>query len=216
MNSGDERSMLEKTLWQRTREIAKQIIPEVGNQIKRARNEELKKIQTSIIQEFTERKVFQLGMEIQCPDCSIFSWYSVKGADYNLQCLKCLAEFSFPPISTEVRWSYRTLGSFSSPKQARGAYTVLLTLRFFSESIWLGGAVSPLMSFKAKNGNKEEMEADLALFFQASKFADSKPEVIFAECKSFNDFEETDVDKIGKLGKAFPGAVLVFATLKNP
>ena len=60
------------------------------------------------------------------------------------------------------------------------------------------------------------METDLALFFQASKFGDSKTEVIFAECKTFNDFEKKkDIDKMVNLGDAFPGAILVFATLKE-
>ena len=78
----------------------------------------------------------------------------------------------------------------------------------------LGGATTPLMSFTAKIG-QVEMEADLALFFQASKFGDSKTEVIFAECKTFNDFQKKDVDKMINLGDAFPGAILVFATLKD-
>ena len=59
------------------------------------------------------------------------------------------------------------------------------------------------------------MEADLALFFQESKFGASKTELIFAECKTFNDFQKKDADKMEKLGDAFPGAVLVFASLKE-
>ena len=59
------------------------------------------------------------------------------------------------------------------------------------------------------------MEADLALFFQASKFGNPKTELIFAECKTFKDFQESDADKMSKLGNAFPGSVLVFATLKE-
>ena len=71
------------------------------------------------------------------------------------------------------------------------------------------------MSFTARNDRMEELEADLALFFQALEFGNSKTEVIFAECKTFNDFLKKDADRMENLGGAFPGAVLVFATLKE-
>ena len=37
--------------------------------------------------------------------------------------------------------------------------------------------------------------------------------LIFAECKTFNDFQKKDVDRMKDLGKSFPGSVLVFAKL---
>ena len=200
MNSSDEKTMLEATL---RGKIAK-----IVNQAQYKREGEGAKI----LQQLIEAKVFQLGVEIQCPVCTQSSWYSVKDADYELQCPKCLEQISFPSVSKEVKWSYRTLGPFSSPNQAHGGYTVLLTLHFFSRL--LHGATTPLMSFTAKRG-KVEMEADLALFFQTSKFRDFKTEVIFAECKTFNSFHKKDIDRMVKLGDAFPRAVLVFATLKE-
>ncbi|MDE0184680.1 MAG: hypothetical protein OXP71_04405 [Candidatus Poribacteria bacterium] len=214
INSKQKQPILAGTLWQRTKAIAEQIIPETANLTNLVRDPELKRVQRSIIQQLTRNKVLQIGMKIQCPECTKHSWYSVKSADYELQCSECLAEFSFPSESEEVKWSYRTLGPFSSTNQADGAYTVLLMLRFFSDFSLLGGATTPLTSFKAKRDGIE-LEADLALFFQASKFEDSKTEVIFAECKTFIDFQKNDADKMGRLGEAFPGAVLVFATLKE-
>ena len=211
MNSSDEKSMSETDLRGKIAQIANQMTEETANQTKRQRNERARRM----LQQLTEAKVFQLGMKIQCPACTQSSWYSVKNVDYELQCPKCLEQISFPSTSKEVQWSYRTLGPFSLPNQAHGAYTVLLTLRFFSDDRLLGGATTPLMSFTAKKG-KADMEADLALIFQASKFGDSKTEVILGECKTFNTFQKKkDVDKMVDLGDAFPGAILVFATLKE-
>ena len=167
-----------------------------------------------MLQRLIDAKVIQLGMEIQCSECTRSSWYSVKDTDYELQCPECLGRIIFPSTSKEVKWSYRPLGPFNSPNQAHGAYAVLLTLRFFSKLVMLGGATTPLMSFTAKKG-QVEMEADLALFFQTSEFEDSKTEVIFTECKTFNDFQKKDVDKMINLGDAFPGSILVFTTLKD-
>ena len=167
-----------------------------------------------ILQHLIATKVFQLGMKIQCPICTKRSWYSVKGADYELQCPECLAQFFFPSTSKEVKWSYRTLGPFSSSNQAEGAYTVLLTLRFFSFIAFSSSATTPLMSFTVQKDGVE-IEVDLALFFQKSKFENSKPELILAECKTFNSFQKKDAVRMVNLGKAFPEAVLVFATLNE-
>jgi hypothetical protein len=38
---------------------------------------------------------------------------------------------------------------------------------------------------------------------------------VFAECKSYNDFERKDVQRMRLLASQFPGATLVFATLKD-
>ena len=201
MNSRDEKSMLERTLRGEMQKIANRTV-NTGTAER-------------ILQQLIKSKVFQLGMEIQCPVCTQSSWYSVKMADYQLQCPKCLEKIYFPPESKEVKWSYRTLGPFSLPKQAHGAYTVLLTLRFFSTPRLLDGATTPLMSFTARKGRMKELEADLALFFQVSKFERFKTQAIFAECKTFNDFGKKDTHRMRQLGEAFPGAMLVFATLKE-
>lgn len=165
-----------------------------------------------ILHHLVATKVFQLGMKIQCPICTKHSWYSVKGNDYELQCPQCLTQFSFPSDFKKVKWAYRTVGPFSSPNQADGAYTVLLTLRFFWKIIFSDSAMTPLMSFTAKK-DEMEIEADLALFFQESKSRHSKTDLIFAECKTFNSFQRKDADRMKDLGKVFPEAVLVFAKL---
>ena len=203
MNSSDQKSVSEKFVRGEVQKIANQ------GKYKREGGAE------RIIQELIDAKVFQLGMEIQCSICTKRSWYSVKAADYELQCSQCLSQISFPPDSKKVKWAYRTLGPFSLPNQADGAYTVLLTLRFFSDLLLLGGATTPLMSFTAQKDGMKPLEADLALFFQVSGLVNSSHELIFAECKTFNDFKKKDVVRMTDLGKAFPDAVLVFATLKE-
>ena len=198
---GDEKSMSEEFVRGEIQKITNQMGYKIEGSAER------------ILQQLIEAKVFQLGIEIQCPICTEHSWHSVKAADYELQCPTCLALFPFPHVSKEVNWSYRTLGPFSLPKHAHGAYTVLLTLRFFSDFSLLNGTTTPLMSFTAKKDGIKPLEADLAMFFQESKFRNSKTEVIFVECKTFNSFKEKDMNRMIDLGEAFPGAILVFAKL---
>jgi hypothetical protein len=70
------------------------------------------------------------------------------------------------------------------------------------------------MSFEAKKNNIE-IEADLALFFQNSKFGKPKKELLFVECKTFNRFEKKDVERMKIISKEFPGSVIVFSTLNS-
>ena len=199
---GDGKSLLEEHV----RNEIQQITNRLGYEIEDAADR--------IIQQLVDAKVIQLGLEAQCPVCTQRSWYSVKETDYELQCSSCLTQFSLPHASKEIKWSYRPLGPFSLPNHAQGAYTVLLTLRFFSGFSLLKGATTPLMSFTAQR-DEIEIEADLALFFQESKYRNTKTEVIFIECKTFNSFRQKDVDKMADLGKAFPGAIIAFAKLEE-
>lgn len=167
-----------------------------------------------ILKRLTDAQVFQIGHLVQCPVCQQHSWYSVTEAGYQLQCPKCLEKFPLPSHSPdEIQWAYRTFGPFSLPGQCYGTYAVLLTLRFFSQLI--DAATTPMLSFKAKRGGID-MEIDLSLLFKESRFgSSSKTEVAFCECKTFDIFEKRDVDRMSLLAENFPGAFLVFATLRR-
>ena len=203
MNRSDQKSIAEEHVRSKVHKIA--------NQAKYKREGEAERI----IQRWIDANVLQLGMEIQCPVCTKHSWYSVKTVDYQLRCPQCLREIPFPPNAKRVKWVYRTIGPFSLPNQADGAYTVLLALRFFSHLPLPGRATTPLMSFTAEKEGMKPLEVDLALFFQDRGLINSGYELIFAECKTFNNFQKKDVERMMDLGKAFPDAVLVFSTLKE-
>ena len=206
MNRSEGKYLLEEDVRGKVQAIENQqsIFSELASQILGER----------ILSQLIISKVFQLGMRIKCPVCIQNSWYSVRDVNYVLQCPKCLESLSFPYAPKDIKWAYRTIGPFSSSNQAHGAYTVLLTLRFFTLFGFSGCATTPLMSFTAQK-NGIDIEADLALFFQESRFLYPKTELIFVECKTFKSFEEKDTERMLNLGKQFPGAFLVFATLKE-
>jgi hypothetical protein len=60
-----------------------------------------------------------------------------------------------------------------------------------------------------------KIEVDLALFFKNDTYFNRGTELIFAECKIERDFTKKDVDNMRVLASEFPGAILVFATLKK-
>ncbi len=164
------------------------------------------------LQKFIEKNIFQLGIKIQCPTCRRHSFYSIKNSIYELECPKCLEKFNIPACSPskDIKWTYRTYGTFSVPNQSAGSFTVLLTYRFFSQL--LEGATTPIMSFKDKSKN---IEADLGLFYQRYHHRQEITKLIFVECKTFNRFKIKDKKRMLFLSKKFPKAILVFSTLNK-
>ena len=74
-----------------------------------------------------------------------------------------------------------------------------------------------ILPFASISGKK--VEADFILWYQRKQVLepDHPTEVVFGEAKSFGKdvFKDDDVDRMKDLAEAFPGTVLVFATLKE-
>lgn len=161
-----------------------------------------------------KKGVFKIGAKIQCPWCTRHSFYEVGSLKEQLECPKCLQ--SFPAIGnlTDKCWHYKTTGPFSIPQFGDGAYAVLLSVDFFMTTMMHGAGVTPTYSFKAKKGN-EDFEVDFAMLWQESYFKEVSEGVIFGECKSFGKFAKKDFQRMGKIMKDFPGAVIAFCTLRD-
>jgi hypothetical protein len=132
-----------------------------------------------------------------------------------LDCPKCLNTFPAAGNIDRGTWCYKTVGPFSVANYADGAYGVLLTLDFFSEHRMHSLHTTPVLSFSATAPNKKELEADLALFWQETRFGRKIDGLLFAECKTYGRFEKKDFDRMKYLAATFPGAVLVFGTLRK-
>ena len=162
-----------------------------------------------------EKGIFKIGLQVQCPQCSRNSWFALENVRDVLSCPKCLNGFSAIGNIDKAKWSYKTAGPFSVHGHAEGAYTVLLTLDFFNEAkmhAFIG--ITPALSFTAESANKK-IEADLGAFWKESSFGEIKEGVFFGECKTYNLFQKKDFDRMRFLAKTFPGAILVFSTLRK-
>lgn len=161
------------------------------------------------------RKIFRLGLRIQCPHCTRRSWFSLEMVRDTLSCPRCLEQFlALDHLDTSM-WSYKTSGPFSVPNYADGAYAVILTLQCFDDRKMNTMRMTPAFSFSAEHEKKQKLEADFALFWQESIYGERKEGIAFGECKSYNRFEERDFKRMRHLAKTFPGAVLVFSTLRK-
>ena len=182
-----------------------------------------------------ERGAVELGLKLKCTKCSSWSWYSLSQLDYEVSCSLCLRRFKFPLIdpgsSKNSEWAYRLIGPFALPDYAKGGYAASLSIRFFNNVIgtnhdsnvtWSAGQVLEL-------GPKDEIEADLILWYQRKVMFgnDYQTDLVFGEAKSFRGenseekhaikdaFQAEDIERMKRLAIRFPGAVLVFSTMKH-
>jgi hypothetical protein len=165
------------------------------------------------IQNLLEKNIFQLGVQITCPTCTQKTWYSLEEVSNEIQCSSCLNIHKIQSIGLDDKqWAYKATGTFGLPKQAYGAYSVLLTLYALTRDTH--EKATPILSFDAKKGSKE-IEADLCLFTEKEFRDETSQELVFAECKTYNKFEKKDIDRMKTLAKAFPGSVLVLTTMRE-
>lgn len=187
-----------------------------------------------------ERNAVELGLELKCSKCASWSWYSLKQLDYVVRCGLCLRDFQFPVINPSAanssRWAYRLIGPFALPDFANGGYAAALAIRFFAQIIeGFGTKVTWSAGQELSFPDGKKIEADFILWYRRTPMfgLDHPTEIVFGEAKSFGRaisttsskntrtdvkeevFREDDVARMKRLAESFPGAVLVFATMKE-
>jgi hypothetical protein len=70
---------------------------------------------------------------------------------------------------------------------------------------------TPVLSFKAAGPGGTALQADAAAFWRGIR----REGILFAECKTYDRFQAKDFMRMRQLAKTFPGAVLVFSTLRK-
>lgn len=166
---------------------------------------------------FLRKGIFKLGLQTKCPNCERNSWFGMATLNEDLDCPKCLNTFTAAGNIDQGRggWFYRTAGPFSVPNFADGAFSVLLTLEA------LAGRAIPLRrstavpSFEATSPGKVKLEADLAMFWRDGSYGENTAGILFGECKSYGLFKPKDFHRMRYLAETFPGAILVFSTLRE-
>ena len=167
-----------------------------------------------VFQFLTQRGILKIGMDITCSMCHFNNWYTLNTLSDSLICERCLRSFPFPVDSPPRNsWSYRTQGVFSLRNFADGAYTTVLSLRFFADLLRGSGAAMP--SFEIKRSNEKIVECDFGIWWRESSSDNFELSLILGESKSFGEFKSKDIAQIKKMSALFPQAFIVFATLKE-
>lgn len=164
-----------------------------------------------------KKGVFRVGLQAQCPTCQRRTWSPLSALNEILECPKCLSNF---PAAGHLdkspgEWFYRTVGPFSVPKYADGAYSVLLAIHALSGVGLRMLHKTVVASFTAKQPGKKDLEADFAMFWREDFGDDPIEGLLFGECKTYGEFQAKDFDRMEYLAETFPGCVLAFATLRE-
>jgi len=162
-----------------------------------------------------KKGVFKMGLRLQCPHCLRNSWFPLNDIREKFICPRCLNNFPAIGNIDSSGWCYKTAGPFSVPNYADGAYAVLLTAEFLNDRKMMTMRITPALSFVAEAPGKVNLEADLAAFWQESFYGEKKDGILFCECKTYGIFQKKDFDRMRYLAKTFPGAVLIFSTLRK-
>ena len=178
-----------------------------------------------VFETMVERKAVELGYELKCSKCGSWSWHRLSQLGEVITCDLCLRQFEFPMAdpsnSDHARWAYRVIGPFALPDFAKGGYAAALAIRVFSERArgiggndmtWCAGH-----ELTTESGKKAEF--DFALWHQRKQMfgTDYPTEMVFGEAKSFgrDAFQVVDIERMKMLAETVPGAILVFATMKD-
>jgi hypothetical protein len=159
--------------------------------------------------------VLKVGMSLSCTECLHTSWFSLEDIKPTVKCPRCMAEFQFPADQPpRDSWAYKVSGPFAAENYAHGSYCVAAALRYFTEKNKRRATYIP--SFQMKDTQGKELEADFGMFVAPTHLDhDTAPYLVFGECKSFNRLEAKDFARARALAKAFPGAILCFATFNE-
>lgn len=166
---------------------------------------------------FVQKGIFKIGLQTKCPNCQRNSWFAITTLKEEFDCPKCLNTFRAAGNIDQGRsgWFYRTAGPFSVPNFADGAFSVLLTLEALAGRISSSRRSTSVPSFEATAPGKVSLEADLAMFWRDGSYGDDTAGILFGECKSYGLFKTKDFQRMRYLAETFPGAILVFSTLRE-
>lgn len=169
------------------------------------------------MEQFLKMNLFSIGVNTKCPNCQRSSWFELEKIKKEMVCSKCLSSFNAIDSLSNSNWSYKTVGPLSVPNHADGAISVMFSVDFFSNDSKMHSIkTTPVYSFNAnKKGSTKKIEADFGFLWRESVFGENSDGVAFGEAKTFNKFKRQDFQRMRGIGKEFPGAVLIFSTLRD-
>ncbi len=170
---------------------------------------------------YIERNVIRLGIETDCFHCDAKNWHDLNEIAYEIKCSRCLKIYKFPQgnlKSNNENWKYRVIGPFAVPDYAQGAYTSLLTIRFFTKFL-RGNDTSSFTTAIDIIAGKTKCEVDFAIWISNNNRYDvyGEPRLIIGEAKSFgfDAVAEKDLSHLKAASELVPGSIVVISVLKT-
>lgn len=186
------------------------------------RNSQKRRPRDFALDAFVKAGILRLGLSLQCPHCLNHNWCGLREVDEQVVCDRCLKHFDFPQGALNfdhTPWQFRVVGPFAVPDYAGGAYATVLALRAFSENLGGEAQLTYSTGLDIITGPDNKCEVDFAFWYRRGRALDQdeEPVLAFGEAKSFAEesFRARDIERMEALANTFPGAFLVFATMKD-
>ncbi len=157
------------------------------------------------------------GFPARCPLCRKISWFDRSTPPDAQICPLCLTAL---PAGDHIDQTpgdatYQMVHPFSVANYADGAFPTLLTIAALTGPISTGRRSSAVPGFEATAPGQQRLAADLAMFWREGVEAGNAEGILFGACTSYQPFKPSDWRRMRHLAENFPGAILVFSTLRE-
>lgn len=173
------------------------------------------------ISNYINSNVIKIGLQTECSYCYAKNWHDLDELSYQVKCTRCLKHYDFPQANIKPKnenWKYRVIGPFAVPDYAQGAYTSLLTIRFFTQFRNSHTPSNYSTALEIKHNGKP-LEVDFAIWASDESDHDIYPEprLIIGEAKSFaiDAITEKDLEHLKAVAELLPNCILVISVLKE-
>lgn len=150
------------------------------------------------------RGVFRVGLELQCPHCTLKFWIAVDDLRSVATCEYCGEDFLIAMQLKDRDWRYRRSGLFGNDDSQHGGIPVALTIHQLTEGIHIMrlSAFSPGMLLSLREGLS--CESDFVLLVEEEGETKSL-QLVIGECKSEGgQVTQEDVNNMKAIAESFP------------
>lgn len=155
----------------------------------------------------------RIGVTVVCSECEEKGFHALDKLSERLECPRCLREFAVPLDVHRLELSYRPRGALALRGGAQGAFAVVTTVAALMHSAEPPGGFTWAPSMEVSLPGDRQVEVDFIAFWKGFR-GGPWPRLLLGECKTQGTFEDKDLQNMDALARFFPGACLVFATLK--
>ena len=161
----------------------------------------------SVFSFMVERRLYRVGLELNCPSCRMNSWASLETLEHNMTCDLCGHVYNASrKIADNDAFQFRRSGILGAEKNAHGAIPVCLTIQQLDTAFRSGmgtGFFCTSLNLDPINGAQGPCcESDL--IWICPDLNSNKVVVIIGECKDAGAINQRDVSNMIAVADAFP------------
>ncbi len=157
-----------------------------------------------------EKRLFRIGMRLECPNCGIASWTALDTLTHRVVCQLCGVERDVTRQLMNGEFHYRRSGVLGAEKNAQGAVPVALTLQQLDTNLSSGlshNIYSPSIDIEPSH-EIDLPKCEIDFVWIIPRDSPDRNAIILGECKDRGPIElaefEKDIENLRRVATAFP------------